>query len=155
MFVLCIKHTHKLIKDLSRLCPLTSAWTATIHITHLLTTKKITFIKYENIMLKSVFLLLLFPLSIEPCRFFFMISMYEYKHFLTSVNSRGKVHVKFRKGRKKPIFAHLTEQRQMPSNKAHLRVEFSLLIINAEFQNKGQSKVTRSPEKQGGGPTRL
>lgn len=71
MFVLCIKHTQKLIKDLSCLCPLTSACTATIHITHLLTTKKITFIKYENIALKPVILLLLFPLSVEPCGFLF------------------------------------------------------------------------------------
>lgn len=87
-------------------------------------------------MLKPVFLLLLFPLPIE--------------HLLTSVNSRGKVHVKFRKGRKK-TYLHTNEQRQMPSNKAHLCVEFSLLIINAEFQNKGHSKVTKSPEKQKGG----
>lgn len=79
-----------------------------------------------------------------------MISMCEYKHLLTSVNSRGKVHVKFR-GRKKPIYAHLTAQRQMPCNETHLRVEFSLLIINVEFQNKGHSKVTMCPEKQGDG----
>lgn len=36
----------------------------------------------------------------------------------------------------------------MPCNKTYLRVELYLLIIKVEFQNKGHSKVTMSPEKQ-------
>lgn len=154
LFVLCIRNSYKLTRYLSCLCTLTLARTAIMHITHFLTTQNY-FIKYEKIMLNFCFSPPTLPTIYWALRILFMV-FNGYKHFLTFINSRGKLMYNLeekREGKERRqtyLFTFNFRCRQTPWNKTYLMCWILSSNYNVEFQNKGtQSSNNVSREAEG------